>query len=122
MGRVPRRPRATQGPIFLIGWGWITGDPSQAMAQNFQSHSPFNYWDYNNPEFDKMLIDAEASDDPIARQKILYDQMESILLVRDTVAKEIYYTNNIYGVNKRVHGFHGTPVELVDFSQTWVTK
>jgi len=110
-----------QGPIFLIGWGWITGDPAQALAQNFQSHSAFNYWDYNNPDFDKMLTDAEASDNPIARQK-MYDQMESILLVRDTVAKEIYYTNNIYGVNKRVHGFHGTPVELVDLSQTWVTK
>ncbi|HLN14119.1 MAG TPA: ABC transporter substrate-binding protein [bacterium] len=110
-----------QGPIFLIGWGWITGDPAQALAQNFQSHSAFNYWDYNNPDFDKMLTDAEASDNPIARQK-MYDQMESILLVRDTVAKEIYYTNNIYGVNKRVHGFHGTPVELIDLSQTWVTK
>jgi len=108
-----------EAQMFIIGWGWVTGDPAQALRQNFQSRTAFDYWNYNNPDFDKMLDQAEGMDKPVERQK-MYVQMESILLVRDTVAKEIYFTNNLYGVNKRVHDFHGTPVELIDLSQTWI--
>ncbi len=108
-----------EAQMFIIGWGWVTGDPAQALRQNFQTKSVFNYWNYSDPAFDRMLDQAEALDST-AKRRDMYNQMSSILLVRDTVSKEIYYTLNIYGVNKRVHAFHGTPVELIDLSDTWM--
>jgi len=109
-----------EGPMFIIGWGWTTGDPAQAMQQNFGSKDASNFANYSNSEFDRMLQEASATDDPTARQH-LYSQMESTLLVRDAVAKEIYYTLNIYGANQRVHDFVATPIELIDVSRTWVS-
>jgi len=109
-----------EGPMFIIGWGWTTGDPAQAMQQDFASKDASNFANYSNPEFDRMLQEAAAIDNPTARQR-MYSQMESMLLVRDAVAKEIYYTLNIYGTNRRVHDFVATPIELLDVSRTWVS-
>jgi len=110
-----------EAQAFIIGWGFTTGDPATAMRQNFWSRSAFNYSNYQNPDLDRMLDDAEAEFNP-ARRAQLYQRMTEILLVRDIVGKEIYHKNNIYAVRRRVHNFGAHPLELVELSETWVER
>ena len=108
-----------EGPAFIIGWGFTTGDPATAMRQNFWSRSAFNYSDYKNADLDRMLDEAEAEFNP-ARRAQIYQRMTEMLFVRDVVGKEIYHKNNIYAVRRRVHNFGAHPLELVDLTDTWV--
>jgi peptide/nickel transport system substrate-binding protein len=110
-----------EAQAFIIGWGFTTGDPATAMRQNFWSRSAFNYANYQNPDLDRMLDEAEAEFNP-ARRAQLYQRMTEILLVRDVVGKEIYHKNNIYAVRRRVHNFGAHPLELVELSETWVER
>jgi len=108
-----------EAQMFIIGWGFTTGDPATAMRQNFWSRSAFNFADYKDAEVDRMLDEAEAEFNPVKRAA-LYRRMTEILLVRDVVAREIYHKNNIYAVNRRVHNFGAHPLELIDLADTWV--
>jgi len=108
-----------EGPAFIIGWGFTTGDPATAMRQNFWSRSAFNYSNYKNPDVDRMLDEGEAEFSP-ARRAQIYQQITDILFLRDVVGKEIYHKNNIYAVRRRVHNFGAHPLELIDLSETWV--
>jgi peptide/nickel transport system substrate-binding protein len=108
-----------EAQMFIIGWGFTTGDPAAAMRQNFWSRSAFNFSNYRDAEIDQMLDAAEAEFNPTRRREI-YQRMQQILLERDVVAKEIYHRLNIYGVNRRVHNFGAHPLEMIDLADTWV--
>ena len=107
-----------EGQMFIIGWGFTTGDPAIAMFQNFQSKSAFNYANLQDPQFDQWLNQAEVEQDQ-AKRDALYVQMEKYLN-DNAVMLPIYHKLNFYGISKRVHNFGVHPLELMDLSKTSV--
>lgn len=107
-----------EGQMFIIGWGFTTGDPHIAMSQNFQSKSAFNYANLQDPQFDQWLTQAQVEQDQ-AKRDGLYVQMEKYLN-DNAIMVPIYHKLNFYGISKRVHDFGVHPLELVDLSKTSV--
>lgn len=101
--------------LYLIGWGFMTGEPSQALTQTLSTGNAFNYTNYSDPEFDRMLRQAEAEPDPAARAKT-YRKMQEKLLFEDFAAVPLYYMYNCYAASSRVKGLFVNPIELVDVS------
>ncbi|MCL5046612.1 MAG: ABC transporter substrate-binding protein [Actinobacteria bacterium] len=105
--------------LYLIGWGFMTGEPSQAMRQTLFTGNAFNYTNYSDKTFDDLLGKAEQEPDPGKRQAI-YQQMQQKILAEDVVAVPLYYMYNTFAVSKKVQGFYLTPIELIDVSEATI--
>ncbi len=104
--------------IFIIGWGFSTGDPDAPFRGCFYSGSKFNFSNYEDPEMDKLLDKAVSTLDPEKREE-LYEVVQK-KLIDEAVLVPIYHKLNIYATSKNVKDFHPHPMELVDISETTV--
>jgi peptide/nickel transport system substrate-binding protein len=104
--------------LFVIGWGFSTGDPDAALRGCFYSTNKWNWSNYKNPRMDELLDQGVATQDPERRQEI-YEEIQQ-LLIDDVVMVPIYHKLGIYAVSKKVKNFYSTPLELIDISETTV--
>ncbi|HUX11511.1 MAG TPA: ABC transporter substrate-binding protein [Spirochaetia bacterium] len=92
-------------PIFIIGWGPDYPDPDDYADPFMSSTGAYaGKQSYNNPEVDKLVLDARFSTDPSAR-KADYYRLQQIYLqdnpgtpVYQNV-RNIYWTNHVSGMN-----------------------
>ncbi|MBN1317136.1 MAG: hypothetical protein JXA42_16760 [Anaerolineales bacterium] len=83
-------------PIWCDG-NMHDGDPDDAYYNTFHSNGEWNFWDYSNPEVDRLLEEGRRVSD-LAERKEIYRQVEEILLEEVPAAfailnqfKEAYY-------------------------------
>ncbi len=104
--------------LWIIGWGFSTGDPDAALRGVFYSTSKFNFTAVKNPKIDKLLDTAVATLDAAKRDK-MYEQLQQ-MIIDEVYMIPIYHKMNIYAVRHNVHDFFPTPLELIDISKTTV--
>lgn len=104
--------------LYIIGWGFSTGDPDAALRGCFYSTSKFNFSNYKNPKMDELLDKGVSTLDPKKRHVIYKDLQQ--LLIDEAVMIPIYHKLNIYATSNRVKNFHPHPMELIEISETVV--
>jgi len=86
------------GPVWLIGWGTAAMDAEPVYVPLFRSGKLLS--NYGNPEFDRMIDEAQAiMDEPKRLQQY---QRINRLMVDDMPFVPLYQQVDLYGVNKRL--------------------
>jgi ABC-type transport system substrate-binding protein len=110
---------ASSSQIFRMGW--LADYPS---LDNFlyplfhSSQSQTMYTFYNNPEFDKLVMQARQTADQTQRWN-LYHQAEKVMLT-DAPCIPIYYYQDFRVSNNRLGGFVHDPMAQTHFWKMWV--
>jgi oligopeptide transport system substrate-binding protein len=105
-------------PAYAIYWGADFPDPESLLLTLFGSGQPDNYVGYSNPEFDALLRQAAAEQDPDVRVQ-LYAQANQ-LLMDDAVVLPFYYDRSYMLVRPWVHGLTITPLGILYLDQVTV--
>jgi peptide/nickel transport system substrate-binding protein len=86
------------GPVWLIGWGQGTMDAEGIYVPLFRSGNLMS--NYHNPEFDRMLDEAQT----ILDEKKRLAQFHAInkLWIEDQAAVPLYQQIDLYGASKRL--------------------
>jgi peptide/nickel transport system substrate-binding protein len=85
---------------MLNNW-WIT-PPDPDLYDHYFSESPSNWWAYNNPEVDELVVRAREEADPTARAE-LYQQLQK-LLADDVPVVYLYHQTEIQVMSQRTNG------------------
>jgi peptide/nickel transport system substrate-binding protein len=85
-------------PMYLIGWGNTTWDADGTLGPLFRSGNA--QANYNSPEFDALIDEAQTAVDPKRRLE-LYARAQRMML-DDGAVLPLYQQMDIYGVSKRV--------------------
>jgi ABC-type transport system substrate-binding protein len=109
-----RALNAGETPFF--SWGWTADYPDALyfLSQVWHSSSTFNRARYRNPEFDRLIDQAQITPDNPARFA-LYHQAERLLL-DDWGTCGLYIRTQIALVKPNVHGVIMTPYRLYSFA------
>ena len=102
-------------PFFRSSWVADYPDAENYLSlfttENFAPKGP-NYTHYSNPKFDELYAKAIATNDLKIRAEI-YHEMDSLMMTEAPVVI-LFYDEVLRFVNKRVSGFDGNPVNLLD--------
>ncbi|HET9659597.1 MAG TPA: peptide ABC transporter substrate-binding protein [Thermomicrobiales bacterium] len=105
-------------PAYGIYWGADFPDPESLLLTLFGTGQADNYVGYSNPEFDALLQQAAAEQDPEVRDQ-LYTQANQ-LLMDDAVVLPFYYDRSYMLVRPWVHGLKLTPLGILSLDQITV--
>jgi peptide/nickel transport system substrate-binding protein len=86
------------GPVWLIGWGQGAMDAEGIYVPLFRSGSTLS--NYHNPDFDRMVDEAQTIMDPKKRLE-QYHRINR-LWVEDAAAVPLYQQLDLYGASKRL--------------------
>jgi len=114
--------KAKSGEIIFYRLGWLADYPTMDnfLYPLFYSKSSDNYSDYNNPEVDKLLVEARSTideDERIAK----YREVEKMIL-KDAAFAPIYFYGTSRIVQPYVKGFIFDNMENYDLSTVWLEK
>ena len=102
-------------PFFRSSWVADYPDAENYLSlfttENLAPKGP-NYTHYSNPKFDKLYAKAIATNDLKIRAEI-YHEMDSLMMTEAPVVI-LFYDEVLRFVNKRVSGFDGNPVNLLN--------
>lgn len=84
------RLRDNPTELVRVFWAADFNDPDNFLRSLFQTGSEFNFGSYSNPEFDRLVEEAAAIQDPAQRQ-LLYLEAERILCEQDVAVLPIYH-------------------------------
>jgi len=84
------RLKSNTPDLFWSGWAADYNDPDNFLRELFRSGSEYNYGNFSNTEFDKLVDSAEKSSDPAERQE-LYIQAERLLCETEAAIIPIYH-------------------------------
>jgi ABC-type transport system substrate-binding protein len=109
-------------PVFSLSWVADLPDPDSFLGTLFGSGAEGNYWKFQHPEVDSLLVLARSTVDLKARQKI-YGTVEKIVL-KEAPIVPLYTTTSAFGMKSRVHGLELTPlgISAVDLARIWIDK
>jgi oligopeptide transport system substrate-binding protein len=105
-------------PAYELQWVADFPDPETFLWNLFDSASPDNYSDYNNPAYDALLDQASATLD-VDQRADLYAQAESLLIADNVImplAHDVSYTLTKPGV----HGLNVTPLGILYLESVWL--
>ena len=104
------------GEVPFFNWGWTAGYPDALyfLSQVWHSRSAFNRARYSNPEFDRLIDQAQITPDDPARYR-LYQQAERVL-IGDWGTCGLYMRTQIALVKPSVHCVIMTPYRLYSFA------
>ncbi len=92
---------STSPPIFVLGWCFDYPDPQNWLSVVFRSDTGFaKRVGWNNPDFDKLVDQADAEKDPAKRMQ-LYNQAENLLLTQAAITP-LWGNQNSYLVRSYV--------------------
>jgi len=103
--------------LFIMGQGFAAG-AAAAMRSAFHSKSRFNFTNYKNPEFERILDRLVSTFDPKVRAR-LYEEAHE-LMMDEAFAVPIYHKLGMYAASKKVKNFYSHPMERIDISKTTV--
>ncbi len=90
----------TQAYDLLLNW-WTT-PPSADLYNHYFSGSSQNWWKYNNPTVDDLILQGQAQPDLAARADI-YRQLQ-VLLADDLPVLFLYYGRELQALSNRTQG------------------
>lgn len=105
-------------PAYGIYWGADFPDPESLLLTLFGTGQADNYVGYSNPDFDAVLQNAAAEQDPDVRTQ-LYAQANQILM-DDAVVLPFYYDRSYMLVRPWVHGLTVTPLGILSLDKVTV--
>jgi len=102
-------------PFFRSSWVADYPDAENYLSlfttENFAPKGP-NYTHYSNRKYDRLYETAIATNDLHERAQI-YHEMDSLMMTEAPVVI-LFYDEVLRFVNKRVSGFNGNPVNLLN--------
>ncbi len=111
---LPDAPDSEKPNIYRLGWCADYPDENNWVNEAFNSKSEHNYAKYNDPEFDKIVKQAEQEADPDKRVQ-LYAQAEKLLVDTDAAIAPIYYYTRVQMtkpyLSRVVNPMGGDPVD-----------
>lgn len=84
----------------------------------FASDSSNNHTGWKNPDYDRLLNEADRTPDPAARQALL-QRAEAILLAELPIIP-VYYFTTVRLVHPAVHGWHPTLLDRHPYKHVWL--
>lgn len=101
--------REKAGDYAISRAGWI-GDYSDPMTilDLWWSGSAFNDANYNNPEYDRLILETKATADPDVRFKNMRDA--ETILMEDMPVVPVYFYTQPYAVKSNVSGIYKLPL------------
>jgi len=102
-----------EADLFIMGWGFTTGDAAQALRQTLFTGNTFNFCNYSNSKFDELLSLAEKEAD-VNKRAEYYQKINELIIIEDAVVVPLYYMYSTYGARSNFTGIQITPDELID--------
>ncbi len=105
---------------LLVQW-WVT-PPDPDLYDHYYSTSSSNWWAYNNPALDPMLIEARSQADHAARVALVHQIQTMVAL--DLPVLYLYHVQEIQALSTRTQGLveMGYRDALTWSEQIWVTQ
>jgi oligopeptide transport system substrate-binding protein len=107
-------------PAYLLYWGVDYPDPESLLLTLFGTGQADNYVGYSNTEFDQLLDEAAAEQDPDRRVEI-YSRANQILM-NDAVVLPLYYDRSYMLVHSWVKGVDVTPLGILYLDEVWIER
>ena len=107
-------------PAYELLWVADYPDPESFLWSLFASDSPDNFTGYSNAAFDRLLTEAGATFDPVARSD-LYDRAHR-LLIDDGVVLPLLHDVRYTLSRTEVKGLVVTPLGILDFDDVWIER
>jgi len=85
------RLRTNPPEMFWYGWAADVNDPDNFLRELFHTGSQYNFGEFSNPDFDKLVDRAAKGRDPAERQE-LYIQAERILCESEAALVPLYHS------------------------------
>jgi len=102
------------GDFQMYDEGWVADlDPDETIYPEWVTGKPWNFVGYSNPEFDKLVSEAQFEPN-VAKRKALYDKAD-LLLARDAPCAFIAHFKVFKALSRKVHGFKYIPADSMRF-------
>jgi oligopeptide transport system substrate-binding protein len=108
-----------QGSFQIARASWI-GDYADPMTFIDVFRDPDNDAKYNNPAYNKLVAQAQSTNDQKIRMQIMHDAEK--LLLEEAVVIPIYYTTQPYIAKPYVKGYFWSVLGLADFKTAYIEK
>ena len=114
--------KAKAGEIIFYRLGWLADYPTMDnfLYPLFYSKSSDNYSEYNNPEVDKLLVEARSTVDK-AQREAKYQEVEKLIL-KDAAFAPIYFYGTRRIIQTYVKDFILDNMENYDLAPVWLDK
>ena len=106
--------------LFFLGWIGDNGDPDSFLHSLFHSSnigSSGNYFQYGNPEVDKLL--ERAMNSLNMKERIIFYNKAEEKIMEDSVIYVINHTLTYAIANKNLHGFKLHPLDFINTRNWW---
>lgn len=111
--------KRTSGDFQIYdGGGRAELDPEEALFAAWHSGQPENFGGYSNPDFDRLITDAQV-EASVPKRKALYEKADRIL-AEDAPCAFLAHPKGFKVLSKRVKNFHYLPADLMNFHTVWV--
>lgn len=105
--------RGDAAELFMYGNLSFTHHPGDFLYSLFYSKSPNNFFNYTNPEVDRLLEQAQRTLN-FAAQRRLYRRVQEIVL-QETPAVFFNHPKVVYAIRSRVKNFSADPQGIPNF-------
>lgn len=99
---------------------FIWPDPDILRTLYFSTNIPFNWFHYNNPDVDRMLVEASRLTDMRARVGLYRKVMRKVM--EDALPLTLFYENNILGARRSLQGVKFDAVGYPLFYDAYVAR
>ena len=99
---------------------FVWPDPDMLRTLYFSTNIPFNWFHYNNPDVDRLLVQASQLT-AISPRIALYRQVMRKVM-DDALPLTLFYENNILGVRRTVQGVKFDPVGYPLFYDAYIAR
>jgi peptide/nickel transport system substrate-binding protein len=103
--------------MFMSGKGSPTGDMDFTQALLMGSKGKMNYFNFNNPDVDRLIQQQRVTVDPKERHRLLTDLQTKVY--QDEPLITLYYEDQVWATRANVHDVKVYVNEFVDFSRAW---
>ncbi|WP_324670330.1 glutathione ABC transporter substrate-binding protein [Geochorda subterranea] len=117
LGLLNKPAAQSEHDLFLLGWGWASGDAHQGLTALFLSGEASNRGYYSNPKVDALLRRQAETVDPAERAAVIKQAMEIIM----GDAPWIFLVNQglVTAVRSNVHDVMVPADEMLDLSKAY---
>ncbi len=107
------------GAFEMLRSVWIADyvDPT-SFLDVFRSESGNNYTGWANPDYDRLLFEADRTTDPAARFAVLRQAEE--MLLREAPIIPLYTFTHVFAIDPAVRGWHPTLLDHHPYKHVWL--
>lgn len=100
------------------GSGRADLDPDETLFPAWHSGQPWNFVGYSNPEFDRLVTEAQF-EPSLQKRKALYERA-ALILAEDAPCAFLAHLKEFKVLSKRAKNFQYIPADLMNFHTVWV--